>query len=831
MAYGPPPMLIATTPHDRAPGCTVQEVPWDTLAASLAESLETPSKTEGVPLWYPATWRDPENRYGIAPAGAYVPSRGKASTLGVTAAVVDFDDAQPQHLETAIRTVQRLGVAAVLHTTWSHGLPGKGRRFRLVLPWASTVPAGVWSSVWARLAAMFPGCDTQCSDPSRGYYAPSHHPGTRPLCFTFTGRPLQIGDLPETPDALPGGASTPLTVATLQRMAQTLKRATQPALVALLRPMEALANGAAYATPGDRHDVTRALTWYLVQRYPHLDPQATAELFSASLSQPAMDGYSQAEVAALLASAKGKLAAQAGAVVEAEARELVDSCRLAWAGIDDGRETPYDPEELAALAQHHTRGVPGANAAERLRRVWVLVDSGGSSYVLTPGGYRRFADRQLHVAARAYLAPAQTAGVELYAPDAKGARSLRTWPQLTAEYATALETIRYRYEVPDQPAASGGVFHMQTRTLELPAGRMRDLTPQWDPQIHGWLTALAASEKGRAALQLWLSYAVDVDRPCAALFLVGAGSTGKSLLASGLSALWEQGVGSAEKTLVGRFNDELLRTPFVVADERLPTEPGAKGFDMETFRTFISARERSVEAKGRPTVALEGCVRLLATLQRIELLELHGDLTDVDFAAISERICTVHVAPEAAEYLRQIPAETLEAWARGGIARHVLALRERRIQHEEATGQSMAQGRFLVRMDSQADQRRLAARGGLADSLVEWIGRALGGQPDPMAGLHVVEAEGSPNGLAVATTANFIAARWSATGHADRVPRTGKIGRALATVSIGTRRVTWGNCSTAREHLVDGALVAGWLEAAGIADDGEGFLRRLVVPA
>jgi hypothetical protein len=92
----------------------------------------------------------------------------------------------------------------------------------------------------------------------------------------------------------------------------------------------------------------------------------------------------------------------------------------------------------------------------------------------------------------------------------------------------------------------------------------RDIAPRRSQVVEGWLAAMAGSDL--ALLTDWLITAVDLPKPCPALYLFGPQGTGKSLLAHGLARIWTTDEPSTLGRVVSRDGEINARCPIVVSD-------------------------------------------------------------------------------------------------------------------------------------------------------------------------------------------------------------------------------------------------------------------------
>lgn len=100
--------------------------------------------------------------------------RRRDNIARVWALVCDIDD-QARGFDALVGSVRGLGVAAIVHTTWSH--TPEHPKARVVFPLLEAVPAADWLEVWkagAEWARTWGAeVDKACKDPSRLYFLPA----------------------------------------------------------------------------------------------------------------------------------------------------------------------------------------------------------------------------------------------------------------------------------------------------------------------------------------------------------------------------------------------------------------------------------------------------------------------------------------------------------------------------------------------------------------------------------------------------------------------------------------------------------------------------------
>jgi hypothetical protein len=191
----------------------------------------------------------------------------------------------------------------------------------------------------------------------------------------------------------------------------------------------------------------------------------------------------------------------------------------------------------------------------------------------------------------------------------------------------------------------------------------------------------------------WIAGLTMNEYMCAALYLSGSKSVGKSLLAQGLARLWIKGPTEFEK-LLSKHNDSAMDCPLVLLDEG--TGALEKSLNIcAQLRKFVGNPVITVEPKGLPVVQVEGALRILVTANDDDALNVsgNGELTDDAKAATAERILHISVNAAAGDFLEQ--QTDRDKWrSENRIAEHSLWLRSQR--EPELLARHKAGQRFLI---------------------------------------------------------------------------------------------------------------------------------------
>lgn len=776
-----------------------KELPWDALAEALCTPREGTAK-EDIPLWSPATFRSPTGRE-------------IADVVDISCAVVDLDHCTQKDIQGSIDLLRSKGLAFVIYSTWNNvSGANPSPRYRLVLPFDRPQWPSDWPKIWARLALWFPYLDTQCKDASRCYYwhsGPAEHRRARSYQGAFL-RVDMLPPLPSTKSALGGdpgadladpNAVVDITDAMIEAFGNNLLRSKKDSAAVLGDRLIKLARGHAIAQEGEGDTWIFKLTGAIVRRWPTCNPETTAQLFQRSLSHGVTtgqceDAYPIHKIVQKILRHKATLEAAASAKEALSISEEQRQIALAFESTDRGRMHPYTPEEIEALC-------PGeANPVEYMQRRWIL-QHGKTYYVLTPRGYEMCQGEALRTKCLVDLSPAISCGVELYKVTEKGKIPL-TAAEMVAKYGREIGEVRMSL-LPGETR-----YVPETRRLSIKTAPLKKIDPKYDPEIQEWLEKLG----GLYAKELlaWLAWSTDLSRPCAALFLWGAGNLGKSLLACGVSALWGQETGTPLDAVAGDWTEDIMRCPLLVADESLPCNGKKGGMDLAWFRQLIQAREHTLKIKHVSNAKIEGAVRVLIVAQKMEVLYTGDHLNADDAAAIAERIAVIPGQREASEVLRRQTPETLSYWAREGIAAHILTLKK-----------PEANGRFIVKIDSRSQQRTVASRSTLGRSVVQWIALNLihNGKEELkfLDGLIVVDGK-------IYVRAALISETWNSFFPGEIRPKVSAVSEVLEAMSTGRR--IW---KSRRLHEIDPNPIIAWAEQTGEFVDMEKRIASVSVPS
>ncbi len=395
--------------------------------------------------------------------------------------------------------------------------------------------------------------------------------------------------------------------------------------------------------------------------------------------------------------------------------------------------------------------------------------------------------------------------------------SLRDLPDIVQRAGTVLKRVRLLAHVPGE---SRQAYDPQSKILSHEVARWKEgVEPAYSKEIARWLELLCGDMTGK--FLDWLATFRRVDRPTCAPYIEGVSSAGKEMLAAGLAQLTEAERIIRYEHLTSDFNDGLLDSMFVYADEKMPDQGSKRGAPSAVFRTLIGTDRLEVNGKGTKKMELRGCPRVLITANNARALNLiREELEKADVDAVGKRLLYIRAADGAegaVDYLEELGGrQYTDAWVDGmGIARHVTWLEENR---EVVVG-----SRFLVQGNPD-DVRSLVIgheQDEILEALTQYLVRCtqtraersgLGGVRPPVRSPRIVPGDG---GLFV--HGPTLAGLWSELVQDKKAPGVKKIGRMLANVSSGRCHRDIQN-SRISGYLIPGKLIVQFSDVSGVGD-------------
>jgi len=712
-------------------------------------------------------------------------TRGKAGLTAYYGLALDFDAVAFERVSHTAKALEALGVSYMWHTTWSHGLPGKGERRRILVPLAEPLHPDAYRPTMARVrGTIAPDLDVHALQTGQAFFVPSTRPGvTDSELFWVTGRGLALSDLGPAqlavvgaprPEPTPPAPVALVDVDVWRATARRLRSRQDPRQVLLGQRLEQVCDGLRFAQTGERDSVLWQLASTIVRLFPDVATDSVSQLFKASLHRMAQDDGDDCLTDDDLREKVER--ARASQFTATTSRWHPDRHEAIRQAFGSNRTAPYTDAEVDQIRERF-----GGVSEEVMRRLWVM-QAGREYYLVGPEGRLVSCQREaFDNVARVMLSPAP---IDLHKVEKEGRRQY-TRQEILEAYSTPLESVGYSL------IAQSPEIDLQARTLTLPACPRRALAPAFDARIDRWFRLLAGPLYD--TFLAWLSHVPDLSRPLAALVLTGPKSVGKGLLAMGISRLWTTAGPTALVQAMARFNAELLRCPYCSADEGSIPRDASGAERTEDLRSFIQETVRPIDQKNRDLIMLQGATRLQISANNDDILALAAGLSANDIDAIAARFFHVPAAGRAKEYLEEIGGwAATDGWVAGdGIARHVLWLHE----HLGAAWE----GRFGVDVQ-QGMVDRMLVRNGVRSQLCEICVRALK-DPSPLGeGAQVV-------GGSLMVTLDWVLQAWGIFLRSSaRQPTTAGVIRALDGLSTrveldgegwfvidSTRLVAWGS--------------------------------------
>lgn len=624
---------------------------------TAVQPTDTPK--ERTPAWSPQLRTDDGRKKGPA-------------LTHVTVAVLDFDDLSNEQIETLSTTLNEKGWTWAWHTSYRHGVPLEDgttkNKLRIAIELQEPVPAEEWPGFWWGLYDITHRlADSACTAPSHIYQSPfcdRRSPHTGGLT---QGRPLDPAEIPRkkrarvqmAPEDYPYRALTRRDLKALHT--QWKRKANPPPSLPTLGNILATDPFVPLATV-NRDKALYGLGKDLWREMKGWLPQELAELAKASIH---MADPSGAEWNVGTVAEKLQHAIEDAEDEEYQARAERDEAQQAaedQAMAQLGREGPYTRRELERWA-----GWQGCSVESFKRRLVVI--HGGEHYVWFSGRYLAPVKREnLGLYLRQYLAPAQDFYDLQFMVLTKTGAKFAQPEDVLAQCSTTVNTV----------ALSMTEVHSRLQdptTFVLSACPLRPLEPERQPEVERWLDQAVSDPAQRERLLDWLACVPAIDKPIAMLYLHGAPSRGKSLLAEGVARLWTtQGATKAEH-MVRSFNGGILDTgPLLLADECLPPQLTDTRNGTGTLRGLITDKNMLINRKNKQEVRLKGHPRYVVTANSLSLFDNIPDtLSTFDLEALDERL--LYVAMDGPPRTREQVNGFIE---QDMIARHVLHLQQTR---------------------------------------------------------------------------------------------------------------------------------------------------------
>lgn len=334
------------------------------------------------------------------------------------------------------------------------------------------------------------------------------------------------------------------------------------------------------------------------------------------------------------------------------------------------KKTETLPPVSVEISEHEKSVLLDLSGGSEIRHLLVY---SGTTFVLSPSGYvGPILKHDFYAACKRYASGIQTTKL-----NKQGEIVNIKYDEIVRE-GLKVENHCYSY------VAHKNYYDESTDTVYTSCAQPTEAKPETDIEIETWLELFAGKSAGK--LFDWLATCRDLQHPTAILYFEGAPRTGKSLFAALCATLWKGRCATDMSNVLGvNFNDGLLKSPLIVADEEIPKR---RGDISAQLRSMVATEKRDVSIKYHPIAHLEGCVRVVITANNDAVFRFDETLTENDAEAIAERVLHIKVSSAAIAFLDGLPDKTIESWVEGKFASYV--------KHLELTHFPKPGPRFLV---------------------------------------------------------------------------------------------------------------------------------------
>lgn len=247
-------------------------------------------------------------------------------------------------------------------------------------------------------------------------------------------------------------------------------------------------------------------------------------------------------------------------------------------------------------------------------------------------------------------------------------------------------------------------------------GMRADIEPKYDPEVDEFLHLLGGDDADK--LLDWIATFTLIERPTCALYIQGAPSIGKGMFGLALKNMTVSRKAAPFDQVIGDFQDSMIATPFVWADEKVTTKRMSKAF-MDSFKKLISGENDTVNRKGKPHVTIEGNWRVLVTANHANALPWDEEVSGADLDAVRMRL--MHVKAFSTPAYKFLEARGQRDGTKGW-PEYIMPMH---FAHLAATRKVAMGGRFLVEGTSKQYHEDMQTRTSGSDEAIRLLGRML----------------------------------------------------------------------------------------------------------
>lgn len=180
-----------------------------------------------------------------------------------------------------------------------------------------------------------------------------------------------------------------------------------------------------------------------------------------------------------------------------------------------------------------------------------------------------------------------------------------------------------------------------------------DLEPVRSPIVEEFINLAAGSDA--ELMRDWLAALLDLENPCAGLYLEGPPRAGKGFFAAGAASLWGHNRRPTEfEKFSGASKFSYIETPLIHLDEGVDDK---RGISARIRRLITEQNTHVIEHKGKDPFLLEGTLRLLITANNPDAISETGvSHTQADIDAVIERIAYIKMSSAIVGWVSEVNA-------------------------------------------------------------------------------------------------------------------------------------------------------------------------------
>lgn len=605
--------------------------------------------------------------------------RGKSGVIEMSALVYDLDDKDEEFIA-ALRS-SLTGVEHVLHTSFSHLQPGKGQRFRLIVPLARAATVKEWKATQISFAQRHNFLwqdDEQTRHQATIFYWPSCPPGAPRELEHVKGRFTEVetntvGVVVKDSKTAEGGLLT----GTPGHHDNFIRRwaSSEPGsdVHAWYGRFKA---GLPIASVGGRDDALQKAVWCIANRMTleqlHLLDEAVIVDFMAK-SIAATPGPEDDRITADQVREKLRRARRDVLFDRTKGLNTLDEATAFAASLTTNvQEAPdvaraEDAKPVAPNAKWTLEDLPLISEEHfNCGKIKPVLYFKKSFFVFTKEkGFSGRLENE-YVGSYGVREGLINCGIEPIGVK-RGETFVRTGKDILDRYHEDTDIIS-RIE---GSFVGHSRYNAETKVFTEVVNPMRRLEDKYDPEIDLFLRTYCAKERDYENLLAWLKRFPDLTLPNNVLFVYGPKNIGKSLLGTALCRFWGRESGTDPFSYFETFQDGFIECPFIVADEGLPKDM----VNSNQIRKFATTGEHNVNRKNIPVVNWVGYARMVINANNLDELKFSKDvLNQESIEAIEARFLRIEVSESTRNFIAE----------RGGRAwTETLVAGDRFIRHVE----------------------------------------------------------------------------------------------------------------------------------------------------